>query len=114
MVRKFKKFALSRTVVIFTMFMMLMVLASESAFASNPTIVTGSVKLAQQALTWVLLLVPVTAALMFGYHTWMKSMADGESGEVAARNKAIKRVLIYSAIAEGASGLITLFLGYYK
>lgn len=110
---KIKQFLFNRTTYFTTVFMMLLVAAAPAAFA-DPNIVTGGKKLAGDALTWVLVLVPVTASLMVGYHAWMKSMADGDPGAIAERNKAMKRVLIGAAIAECASGLITTFLAYFS
>lgn len=111
---KIKKFLFNRTTYLTSVFMLLLLAAAPAAFAADPNIVTGGKKLAQDALTWVLVLVPVTAALMVGYHAWMKSMADGDPGAIAERNKAMKRVLIGAAVAECASGLITTFLAYFS
>jgi hypothetical protein len=86
--------------------------AAPAAFAA-PAIVNDAKKLATDALSWVLILVPVTASLMVGYHAWMKSMADGDPGAIAERNKAMKRVLIGAAIAETASGTVTAILAYF-
>jgi len=113
--KKVKQFQFNRISYLTSVFMLLVLAASPSAFAaSTPNIVSGGEKLAQDILTWVLILVPVTAAAMVGYHAWMKSMADGEAGAVAERNRAMKRVLIGAAIAECASGIVTTFLAYFK
>lgn len=81
--------------------------------AATPNIVSGAQRLAQDALTWVLILVPVTAGTMVGYHAWMKSMADGEPGAVAERNKKIKQTLIGGVVAESAAGITQLILSYF-
>jgi hypothetical protein len=111
--KKIKKFLFNRTTYLTSVFMTLLMGTAPAAFAATPKIVTGGKSFATDALTWVLILVPVTAALMVGYHAWMKSMADGDPGAIAERNKAMKRVLIGSAIAEGASGIVTAFLAYF-
>lgn len=71
-------------------------------------------ELAAAAGAWLTGLIPATGAVLLGYHAWMKQMADNESGEIAARNKAMKRVVIFSAVAMTASGLFTLVMTYYK
>ena len=112
---KMKQFLFNRITYLTSVFMLLVLDAAPAAFAdTTPNIVSGGQKLATDALTWVLILVPVTAACMIGYHAWMKSMADGEPGATAERNKAMKRVLIGAAIAECASGIVTTFLAYFK
>jgi hypothetical protein len=110
---KIKSILFNRTTYLTSFFLLLLLVATPVAFAATPNIVSGGQKLATDALTWILILVPVTAALWIGYHAWMKSMADGDPGAVAERNKAMKRVLIGSAIAECAGGLVTLFLSYF-
>lgn len=84
------------------------------ANAETPNIVNGAKNLASDALTWVLILVPVTCALMVGYHAWMKSMADGDPGAIAERNRKIKNTLVGSVIAECASGLVSVLLAYFS
>lgn len=90
-----------------------MMMVAAPAFAADPNIVTGASNLMKDALTWVLILVPVAATLMIGYHGWMKSMADGDPSAVTDRNKKMKNVAIGAAIAECTSGLVTVFLGYF-
>ncbi|MFB8378179.1 hypothetical protein [Paenibacillus taichungensis] len=110
MLRKIKE---SRTVNLAIMFSVFMLLAATPASASQPQLVTGATKLGGDLFTWLLVLIPVYAIVMFAWHAWMKSMAEGEGAEVAARNKSMKRVIIFSAIAEGASGLVKLLLAYF-
>lgn len=104
----------SKTLRLFCMFTMIMMFAAMPAFASQPKIVSGAINLANAAFTWLLGIIPVTAILMFAWHAWMKSLADGESGAVAERNKKMKNVIIYSSIALGASALVTLLTSYLK
>lgn len=82
------------------------------AYAGTPTLITGSVALLQSATTWLLMLIPVGAGLVLGYHALQKSMADDET-TIAHRNKLMKNVIIGSAIAETASGFITVVLSFY-
>ena len=89
-----------------------MMMVAAPAFAATPNIVTGASNLMKDALTWVLILVPVAAALMIGFHGWMKSMAD-DPNAISDRNKKMKNVAIGAAIAECTSGLVTVFLGYF-
>jgi len=98
-------------------FTFLMIVAAPSAFASEqnpPDFVSDGERLAKDALNWILILVPVTCATWLGYHAWMKSMADGDPGAIAERNKKMKNVLIGSIIAEGAAGIVRSVLGYFS
>ncbi|MCZ2845732.1 MAG: hypothetical protein O2U61_04440, partial [Candidatus Bathyarchaeota archaeon] len=45
------------------------------AQAATPKFVTGGRNLLQDILKWVLILVPVAAAAMIGYHALMKSLS---------------------------------------
>lgn len=98
----------------YAMVLSLLVVSPVFAEGHAPKIVTGAVKLAQDAFGWILILVPVTAGTMFAWHAWMKSMADGDPGTIAEKNKKMKGVLVYSAIAEGASGLVFMVLSYFQ
>lgn len=80
---------------------------------ATPEIVSGTVNLARDALNWILMLVPPTAGVAIGYQAWMKSMADGEPGVVAERNKKMKQILIGAVLAECAAGIVQLVLRYY-
>ena len=95
------------------MITLLNVTAVQEAHAA-PEIVTGTKNLATDALTWVLLLVPVTAAMKMAYHAWMKSLADGDPGMISQHNQKMKNTLISAVIAETASALTQLVLGYYS
>lgn len=83
------------------------------ALAATPQVVTGAKALAQDALMWILILVPITAGAMIGWHAWMKSMADGEQGEMGERNKKMKNVLVAAIIAESAAGIVQVILSYF-
>lgn len=108
-----RKFFQSRTFHLVLIFGVIMLVAVTPVFATEPKLVTGSKKLFNDAFLWLLGLIPVGAILMFGWHAWMKSMAEDEGAEVAKRNKSMKRVVIYAAIAETASGLVAALLAYF-
>ncbi|MGG2201885.1 hypothetical protein [Paenibacillus validus] len=108
-----KKFLVNRTTYLFAVMMLALMAAAPATFAADPAIVTNAKKLAQDALTWVLVLIPVTGALMVGYHAWMKSMADGDPGAIAERNKKIKNTIVGSVIGVSASGIVTALLAYF-
>ncbi|MGE7828545.1 hypothetical protein [Paenibacillus sp. NPDC093718] len=115
MKRKVKDFLNnSKTLRIFMIFSIISLFAATPIFASQPKIVSGGIELVKAATGWLMLLIPVTAVCMFVWHAWMKSLADGEGGQVAERNKKMKNVIIYSAIALGGTGLVNLLLGYLK
>ncbi|WP_274655573.1 hypothetical protein [Paenibacillus humicola] len=109
------KFNVKRTGYLFGVLTLTVLAASMPTYAAGaePNIVVGAQKLMQDALKWVLILVPVSATLMIGFHGWMKSMADGDPGAIADRNRKMKNVAVGAAIAECASGLVTVLLTYF-
>lgn len=95
--------------------MILMVMTS-NVYATTPTtpkLITGTVSLFKAITTWLLLIIPVGAGAVLGYQALMKSLTD-DQGVIAEKNKMMKNVLIGAAIAETASGLVTVILSYYK
>lgn len=82
-----------------------------SGTATDPKFVSGGVKLANHIFGWMLLGIPVTCGGIFGWHAWQKSMAE-EGGEVASRNKSMKRVLIWGPVAFGGDALVKLVFYY--
>lgn len=83
------------------------------AFADDPKIVTGTVKAFQAVTGWLLLIIPVGAGAFLGFHALQKALTEDQS-IIAEKNRLMKNVLIGSAIAETASGFVTLFLGFYN
>ena len=108
-----KKQSVIRITSLMLIALIVMLALAPSALASAPGIVTGGKRLAEDALKWVLILVPVSAALMVAYHAWMKSLADGDPGAITERNKKMKNTIVGAAIAESASGLVTVLLAYF-
>jgi len=90
----------------------LMLTVTTSA-AGTPVLVTGTLSLFQAATTWLLLIIPVGGGLFLGYHALMKALTDDQA-VIADKNKLMKNVLIGLAIAETASGLVTVILSFYK
>ncbi|MBJ6360507.1 hypothetical protein JFN88_04105 [Paenibacillus sp. MAHUQ-46] len=113
-----KKMIWNRTTYFTALFLLLVIAVSPVAFAStpggDPVVVTGSKRLGQDFLKWVLILVPITAASMMGYQAWMKGLADGDENAIAMRNKAMKRILISTIIAFSAVGIVQLVISYYS
>lgn len=91
--------------------MILMGISTQS-YATTPKLVTGTVDLFKTATTWLLLIIPVGAGLFLGYHALQKSLSD-DQGVIAEKNKLMKNVLIGSAVATTASGLVTIVLSFY-
>lgn len=83
------------------------------AYAADPVLVTGTVALFQAITGWLLILIPVVAGCFLGYHAFTK-MATDDTAVIAEKNRHMKNVIISAAIAETASGLITVILGFYK
>lgn len=74
-----------------------------------PKIFTGLNELANQINTWLYGIIPATTMLVFAYHAWMKQLSEDEPGELARRNKAMKRSIIYGVLALSANGIWTFF-----
>lgn len=81
--------------------------------AAQPKLVSGTVALFQSITTWLLIIIPVGAGAVLGYHALQKSLSDDQA-VIAEKNKLMKNVLIGAAVAETASGLVTIILGFYK
>lgn len=91
-------------------------LITSPAFAAKggqPTIVIGTKNLFTDAGTWVLIIVPVGAACMLGWHALAKSMSEGDPAVIAEKNKKMRNVLIGAIIAETAVSIVTVVLSYY-
>lgn len=97
-------------------FIMSLILSSSytsSVFAATPKIVTGTVALFRAATSWLLLIIPLGAGSYVGYHALQKSLTD-DQGVISEKNKLIKNTIIGAIIAECASGLVTVILGFYS
>lgn len=95
------------------LFIMLLMGMSNNAYASQPKLVTGTVELFKSITTWLLLIIPVGAGAVLGFHALQKSLSDDQA-VIAEKNKLMKNVIIGAAIAMTASGLITIILGFYS
>lgn len=83
------------------------------AAGEQPKIITGTVDLLTSATGWLALLIPPGAGLFLGYHAWQKSLTD-DHAVIAEKNKMMKNVLIGAVIAETATGLARVILGFYS
>ena len=81
--------------------------------AGQPAIVTNSIRLITDATGWLMLLIPLVAALMVGFWSFQKSMSDDQA-QTADLNKKIKTTIISGAIGVSASGLVNFILGYFS
>lgn len=86
---------------------------STNVYAAQPKLVTGTVSLFQALTGWLLLIIPVGAGAVLGYQALQKSLTDDQA-VIAEKNKMMKNVIIGAAIAETASGLVTIILSFYK
>ncbi len=102
---------LNRKLLVFVM--IITAVLSQQVFASQPTLVTGTVELTKAATGWLLILIPTVAGLVLGYLAITKATATDQS-IISEKNRLMKNVLIGAVLAESASGLVTLILGYYK
>jgi hypothetical protein len=83
------------------------------ASASTPKLVSGTVDLFDDILSWLLLIIPGGMAIMLAYHAFTRSMAD-DPATIAEKNKLMKNVVIGGLLAFSASGLIKIILAYYQ
>ena len=79
-----------------------------------PHFVQNTLTLLDDALTWILILIPSTASLMIAYHAWRKKMADGEPGEMEQRDKKMKTILVAAVIGMSAASIVKAILAYYQ
>lgn len=99
---------------VFILSLILFSALSFPAFAAQPPkIVTGTVELFKTITTWLLLVIPVGAGAVLGFQALQKSLTDDQA-VIAEKNKMMKNVIIGAAIAETASGLVTLILSFYQ
>lgn len=92
--------------------LLLTLIMSTSAFATTPTIVTGTLNLLNEATKWLTILIPVSGGFFLGLQAWLRSMAQDDA-EKAAKTKLMKNVLIGVVIATSASGLVAKILSFY-
>lgn len=99
---------------VFVLAMIMATVYATPAYATTtPKLVSGTVDLFKAVTTWLLLIIPVGAGAVLGYHALQKSLTDDQA-IIAEKNKMMKNVIIGAAIAETASGLVTIVLGFYS
>lgn len=86
--------------------------ASSVSFA-EPTFVTGTKKLFQDAGLWITGLIPVCCGAFVGLLALQKSLTQDQA-VIASNNKLIKNTIIGGIIGTVASGTVTFILAYYK
>lgn len=85
----------------------LMIVAAEAA----PVFVTGTQNLMNDAMTWVLVLIPTAAALYCAWKAFCYQAAD--ENERTMIKKSVKGALIIAVLGECASAIIKVILSYY-
>ena len=85
----------------------LMIVASAAA----PVFVTGTQNLMNDAMTWVLVLIPTAAALFCAWKAFCYQAAD--ENERTMIKKSVKGALIIAVLGECSSAIIKLILSYY-
>lgn len=93
--------------------MLFLFFLANPALANTPTIISGTKNLLDAALGWVLILIPAGAACMLAYHAFSKSMSEGDPAKTESHNRAMKNILIASAIGITAAGTIKAVLSFY-
>lgn len=85
----------------------LMIVAAEAA----PVFVTGTVNLMNDAMTWILILIPTAAALFCAWKALCYQSAD--ENERVVIKKSVKGAVIVAIFGELSSAIIKLILSYY-
>jgi hypothetical protein len=85
----------------------LMIVAAEA----TPVFVTGTQNLMNDAMTWVLVLIPTAAALFCAWKAFCYQAAD--ENERTMIKKSVKGALIIAVLGECASAIIKVILSYY-
>ena len=76
-----------------------------------PVFVTGTLNLMNDAMTWVLVLIPTAAALFCAWKAFCYQAAD--ENERTMIKKSDKGALIIAVLGECSSAIIKLILSYY-
>lgn len=92
--------------------MAIMVMMTQG-YANTPKLVSGTAALFEAVSRWLLVIIPVGAGAVLGYHALQKSLSDDQA-VIAEKNKQMKNVIIGAAIATTASGLVSIILGFYS
>ena len=79
--------------------------------AATPAFVTGTQNLMNDAMTWILILIPTAAALFCAWKALCYQAAD--ENEHKPILKSVKGALIIAAFGECSSAIIKLILSYY-
>jgi len=80
---------------------------------TTPDFISDVLRLLQAVLNWLLVLIPAAAGAAIGYHALMKQMEEGDQGQAAQHNRAIKNILVAGAIGVSAAGIVTVILGFF-
>lgn len=90
-----------------------LLLMSTAALAETPGIVTGTNNLLQDALTWILILIPVGCGCVIAWQAFCKQLNEGDPTQASIHGRAMKKALITSAVGMSAAGIARAFLSYY-
>ena len=96
-----------------------LITAGTIALYSTPVMASGGVpiiggvtNLLNDALGWLMGLIPLGTALMLGYHGFKKTLSD-DPASTADANKKMKNVLISGVIATSAVVIVKFLLSNY-
>ncbi|UFJ41348.1 hypothetical protein LOK74_02075 [Brevibacillus humidisoli] len=80
--------------------------------AKDNILVTGTKALLNDALFWILILIPVAAAVAIAWANFQKKGTE-EPAEIAAKDKLIKKYIWAAIIGECSAAIVKLVLSYY-
>jgi uncharacterized BrkB/YihY/UPF0761 family membrane protein len=79
--------------------------------AATPAFVTGTQNLMNDAMTWVLILIPIAASLFCAWKAFCYQAAD--DNERIMIKKSVKGAVVVAILGECAAAIIKLILSYY-
>ena len=79
--------------------------------AATPAFVAGTQNLMNDAMTWVLILIPIAASLFCAWKAFCYQAAD--ENERIMIKKSVKGAVVVAILGECASAIIKLILSYY-
>jgi len=94
--------------------LLFLLILTPTALADDPQIVSGTKELLSDALTWILILIPVGCGCVVAWHSFCKQLNEGDPTQASIHARAIKKALIISAFGMSAAGITTAVLAYYS
>lgn len=110
-----KKMINKKSLVSFLVFGMILTFALPAfAATGSPKFVSGTMAMLQDLLKWILIILPIAAALIIAFGYTMKITSGHDPKVVSQQESIAKSVLKWAIIAECGSGIVTYVLSFYN